>query len=128
MFGYHRIIVGSLILSATVSCGRARTNDTAPDTGPIVIVFHNESLDQADVFAVRQASGALRLGTVMAGHTDTLTIQRGTIPPGATVDFVARLLSRSRTPHSGPVAVQPGQRLSVTLPTTENILAVLPGQ
>ena len=30
--------------------------------------------------------------------------------------------------HSGPVAVSPGQWLTITLPSTENLLSVLPGQ
>jgi hypothetical protein len=91
-------------------------------------VFKNESLEQAEVFAVGRSGGAERLGTVFAGHTDTLTIPEGTLPPGESVDFVARLLTRRVTPHGGPVAVHPGEWLAVTLPTTTNLLSALPAR
>jgi hypothetical protein len=121
------MLVGSILVAAAGSCGRFHSG-AEPGTGPTTIVFQNESLDQADLFAVRRSAGALRLGTVMAGRTDTLEIATGTIPAGENVDFVARLLARGRAPHSGQVAVLPGQWLTITLPTTANILSVLPGQ
>jgi hypothetical protein len=121
------MLVGSILLAATGSCGRFHSG-AEPGTGPTTIVFQNESLDQADLFAVRRSAGALRIGTVMAGRTDTLQIGTGEIPAGESVDFVARLLARRSAPHSGLVAVLPGQWLTVTLPSTANILSVLPGQ
>ena len=127
-YRYRRTLASCVILAAMVACGHARSSSASPDAGPTTIVFKNESLEQADVFAVRRSGGALRLGTVFAGHTDTLTIAQGTLPPGETVDFVARLLARSRTPHSGAVAVHPGEWLEVTLPVTANLLGVLPAR
>src|SRR5437868_7697543 len=88
---YRSMLVGSVALAATASCGGLRSGSATPDSGPTTVVFQNESLEQADLFAVRRSSGALRLGTIMAGRTDTLQIQGGTIAPGETVDFVARL-------------------------------------
>jgi hypothetical protein len=127
-YRHRRTLASCVILAAVVACGHAHSSSAGPSTGPTTIVFKNESLEQADVFAVRRSGGALRLGTVFAGHTDTLTIREGTLPPGELVDFVARLLTRPVTPHSGPVAVHPGEWLEVTLPTTANMLAVLPAR
>jgi len=121
------ILAGSVVLAATAACGRLHPGAT-PDREGTTIVFQNQSLEQADVFALRRAAGALRIGTVFAGRTDTLTIQAGTIAPGETVDFAARLLAKGNTPHSGPVAVSPGEWLTITLPSTETILSVLPVQ
>jgi hypothetical protein len=128
MYRYGRALAGCVILAATDACGHSRRTRARPSLAPTTVVFTNESLDQADVFAVRAGAGWLRLGTVMAGHTDTLTIRAGALPPGASVDFVARLLARSLTPHSGPVTVQPGDWLAITLPMTANSLAVLPAR
>lgn len=125
---YRSMLVGGLALAATASCGGMRSGSATPDSGPTVIVFQNQSLEQADLFAVRRSAGALRVGTVMAGRTDTLVIQRGELAPGETVNFVARLLAGTHTPRSGPVAVSPGEVLNITLPQSENLLAVLPGQ
>ena len=123
---YRSMLVGSILVAAVGSCGPFHPG-AEPGTGPTTVVFQNESLDQADLFAVRQSAGALRIGTVMAGRTDTLMIDTGTVPAGESVDFVARLLASRNTPHSGPVALLPGQWLTVTLPLTANILSVLPG-
>jgi hypothetical protein len=124
---FSSIVAGSIALAATAACGALHPGST-PDRAPTTIVFQNQSLEQADVFALRRSAGALRIGTVMAGRTDTLTIQPGLIAPGETVDFAVRLLAKPGTPHSGPVAVSPGQWLTITLPQTEKILSVLPSQ
>jgi len=124
---HHSVFAGCVILAATAACAGANRGGS-PSEGPTMIVFKNESLEQADVFAVRRGAGALRLGTVFGGRTDTLKIQEGQIPPGTPVDFVARLLTRSRTPHSGLVSIRPGEVLTVTLPSTANTLGVLPAQ
>jgi hypothetical protein len=125
---YRNTLVSGVVLAAATACGGLHSGGATPDSGPTTVVFRNESLDQADLFAVRRSAGALRLGTIMAGRTDTLEIQKGTVAPGESVDFVARLLTGKHTPHSGMVAVSPGQVLTITLPQTENILSVLPGQ
>jgi hypothetical protein len=119
---HRRALAACVVLAAAVGCHRGAVG--SQPTGPTKVVFKNESLQQADVFAVQTGRGPLRLGTVMAGHTDTLTIADRAIPYGSTVNFVARLLASSNAPRSGPVSIIPGD---VTLPSTANTLAVLPG-
>ena len=126
-YRHRRALVCYAILAVTAACARPRRTDASAKAEPIIVVFHNESLDQADVFAVRPGgAGSVRLGTVVAGGTETLRIPTGMLPTGAGVEFVARLRARARTLHSGPVTVSAGDRLTITLPMTENSLAVLP--
>ena len=120
----RRALATCVVLVAAVGCHRNGIG--SPATFPTKVIFRNESMEQADVFAVRAGMGPKRLGTVMAGRTDTLTIRAGEIPPGMTVDFVARLLARPTTPHSGPVPITPGDWLQITLPNAANTLVVLP--
>ena len=126
-YRHRRALVCWVVLAVTAACARSRRTDARATAEPVIIVFRNESLDQADVFAVRPSgAGSVRLGTVMAGSTETLKIPPGSVPAGSGVDFVARLRIHSRTLHSGPVTVSPGDRFTITLPSTENSLAVLP--
>jgi hypothetical protein len=123
-------VVALLLLVALSACARNRPGTDMDATAaqadePSTIEFKNESLAQADVFVVVSGSDRRRLGTVFAGHTDTLTIPRELARRG-TVNIVARLLARSRTPSTGSLAISPGTHLSVRLPMDEKALYVLP--
>jgi len=119
------IITSALALAGTAACGPMhRSNNTQP---PALLYFTNESLDQADVYAVTSSNQRTRIGTVSAGRTDTLTVPREVAARGDNVNIVARLLARSTTPSSGPVPIRPGDHLVVRLPVDEKLLVVLPG-
>ena len=92
---------------------------------PAYLYFTNESLDQADVYAVLPGDQPVRIGTVAAGRTDTLTVPPEMSSRG-NVNVVARLLARSARPSSGPIAIHPGDRLAVRLPIDQKMLVVLP--
>ena len=111
--------VGSV---ATASCGKfVRSGEPAAQ-----VIFDNQSLDQVDVFAVLSAGQAQRIGTVFAGRTDTLDVPMNVINAGGTVSILARLLAHTYTPHTGPLTLNAGDRIRVTLPSTGRSLAVLP--
>jgi len=124
----HRLalvaIAGALVVAAACSPFRHRGGDSEP----AVLYFTNESLDQADVFVVASGGQTLRIGTVFAGRTDTLVVPRDIAARGDNVNFVARLLARSITPQSGPIAIHPGDQLVVRLPIDQKLLVVLPAQ
>jgi len=90
------------------------------------VIFENQSLDQADVYAVMDAGQAQRIGTVFAGRTDTLTVPNDIVSSGGTVSIVARLLAHTYAPHTGPLTLNAGDRIRVTLPSNGSTLAVLP--
>ncbi len=116
-------------LTALSACHRNRTtSEIDPDAADeaSTIEFRNESLAQADVFISAASVGARRIGTVFAGRTETLTIPRELANRGS-INIVARLLARTRTPASGTIAIGPGTHLSVRLPLDEKALYVLPG-
>lgn len=111
-----------LILAASAACGSARRVSTEP---PAVLIFTNESLDQATVYVVAPGVDFRRLGTVIAGRTETLTV-----PPEftlrGTVNIVARLLARSELPQTGSVSIRPGERYEVRLQFDAKLLSFLP--
>jgi len=92
---------------------------------PAYLYFTNESLDQADVYAVLPGDQPVRIGTVAAGRTDTLTVPPE-ISSRGNVNVVARLLARSARPSSGPIPLHPGDRLAIRLPIDQKMLVVLP--
>jgi hypothetical protein len=113
------------VLAAVSACSHVRPGAAGvPERA--IIIFTNESLAQADVFAVAQGISARRIGTVMAGRTDSLVVPQEITSRG-TVQLVARLLASSSVPSSGTVGIHPGDRLLVRLPLDERMLVVLPG-
>ncbi len=93
---------------------------------PATIYFINESLDQADVYVVVGSGEARRIGTVMSGRTDTLTIPPSLMASGGSMTIVARLLARSLRPSTGPITVLAGEAYEVRLPADEKLLSFLP--
>jgi hypothetical protein len=120
-------IFALLALAALPACHRSGTTSEIDPVAeePSTIEFRNESLAQADVYVMASSVGARRIGTVFAGRTETLTIPRDLAVRGS-INVVARLLARSRTPSTGSIAISPGTRLSVRLPLDERSLYVLP--
>ena len=92
------------------------------------IVFTNESLNQADVYAFGTAGDRVRLGTVFGAHTDTLRLDLRTISGAGTISIAARILATGRAPNTGQILLHPGDFLRVTLPSSENMLNALVAQ
>jgi len=111
-------------LAALTACNPLHRSQAASDAPPMVI-FENQSLEQAALYAVSQGGLELRIGTVPPGRTDTLTLRNTSLGSG-TVTLVARLLAASRTPSTGPLSIRPGEWIRVTLPPDARILNVLP--
>ena len=92
---------------------------------PAEVVFSNESLVQADVYAVLSNGGeARRLGTVMAGRTETLRLGSDLATRG-NISVVARLQSGGSV-STGVVPIHPGDTVHIQLPMNARILVFLP--
>lgn len=115
------LATASLVTSA--SCSKIMHTGDQPSAQ---VVFVNQSLDQADVFAVLNGGQSQRIGTVFAGRTETLDVPTSIIAAGGTVSIVARLLAHSYAPRTGPLTINNGDRIQVTLPATAQSLSVLP--
>lgn len=113
-----------LILAATAACGSARSGPTEP---PAVLIFTNESLDQATVYVVAPGVDFRRLGTVIPGRTEMLEVPREFTARG-TVNIVARLLARSDLPQTGSVSIRPGERYEVKLQLDGKVISFLPAR
>jgi hypothetical protein len=122
----RRAILGVSLLAATSACGRFHRGEDEPAM-QAQIVFVNESLEQADVFAAAQGGETVRMGTVQAGRTETLNVPTQFVSR-ATVNIVARLLTRSGALRTGPIAINAGDRIQIRLPVNGNVLSVLPAQ
>jgi hypothetical protein len=115
----------AILVAVTATCSPFRRDAGPP---PAVLAFANNSLAQADVFIVAQGFGARRIGTVMAGRTDTLTVPSDIANRGGSVNVVARLLGRSYVPQTGLVSILPGERYDVRLSTDGRFLSFLPAR
>ena len=122
----HLALVAASLVGAASACRPAqRPGETRPNA-PAVVIFENQSLYQAAVYAITSGGLGVRVGTVQPGHTDTLALRGGLVDTGGGVTIVARLLARRGTPSTGTLLLRPGDRIAVTLPSTANILTVLP--
>ena len=91
------------------------------------ILFHNQSIDQADVYAMGPGGDPIRIGTVYGQKTDRLKVPFSASSTDR-VNIIARVFPSSRIVASGPFTLLPGGLMDVTLPTEENMLAVLPAR
>jgi hypothetical protein len=122
--GNTRRIAAAFCIVAASACGHFGMGGSAPADG--LIVFHNESLDQADVYAVAPGSSFERIGTVFPGRADTLRIRSSILTQGSGVNIVARLLARSNTPSSGMIPLHSGDMFDVRLTADGTQIVALP--
>ena len=118
------VLTGAMV--GLQACGGAR--HAGGGLAPAFVYFTNESQDQADVYAVVSGTQSIRIGPVFSNRTDTLRVPGDIAARGSNVSIVARLLARSAAPSTGPLAIHPGDRLSVRLPADQRQLVVLPGE
>ena len=118
-----RLIIFAAAAVGATACGPFHKGQGPP---PAYLYFTNESLDQADVYAVLSGNQPIRIGTVAAGRTDTLTVPPEISSRGENINVVARLLARAARPSSGPIPIHPGDRLESRLPIDQKMLVVLP--
>jgi|ERR1051326_764483 hypothetical protein len=120
----HRLPAFAVISAITLAgCGPFHRG-AQPDTE---ILFHNQSIDQADVYAMGPGGDPIRVGTVDGQRTAKLRVPSSI---GATdrVNIIARVFPSSRVVASGPFTLYPGGIMDVTLPSEENMLAILPAR
>lgn len=121
-----RVVAAAACLVGAAACGHlGMGGNSAADA---LIAFHNESLDEADVYAVAPGSDFQRIGTVFPGRVDTLRVRSGLITTGSGVNIVARLLARSVTPSTGMIPLHGGDMFDVTLTTDGRTLTALPSR
>ena len=120
----RRLILSSLLVTSMLSvgaCGPFRRG--GPENA--IILFTNQSIDQANVYAV-QGTQQVRIGTVFGGRTDTLRVPGTSSPGGTSVSIVARFLASNRAVTTGTLNLASGDTLSVTLTPDQRFLSVLP--
>jgi hypothetical protein len=121
-----RRVIAAACVAVAAACGHLGMGGSGPSDA--LIVFHNESLDQADVFAVAPGSDFQRIGTVFPGRTDTLRVRSSLIAAGSGVNIMARLLARSNTPSTGTIPLHSGDMFEVRLNADGRTLSALPAR
>jgi hypothetical protein len=118
----RRVAILAAVAIAAFACGPFHRGGP-PDA---VVVFKNQSTDQADVYALGPGGAATRIGTVFAGRTDTLRVPSSITGGANRVNVVARIFATSKIVASGPFTLAPGDTMVVTLGQDEKLLGVLP--
>jgi hypothetical protein len=121
-YDLRRVVLLVAVASSAVACGPFRRGG-APDA---VVIFHNQSTDQADVYAIGSGGEPVRIGTVFAGRTENLTVPQGIVGGAQRVNIIARIFASPRAVASGPFTLAPGDTMAVTLSSDEKMLSALP--
>ena len=117
-----------MALAVTTACAsRGDVPEDAVDLPAPVIVFDNQSLYQANVYAISSGGSRQRIGTVQGGRRERLRVPRSAMGGDRQIVVAARLLARNRTPTSGRIGLLPGDTIEVVLSSDAMTLAVLPG-
>jgi hypothetical protein len=120
------IIVLGTVIVASSACGRLHHNEDEEEPAmQAQVVFVNESLDQADVFAGGLGGESIRIGTVQAGRTETLNVPSQFVSRES-VTIAVRRLAHSAVLRTGPITINAGDRIEVRLPVNGMSLSVLP--
>src|SRR3954466_4476567 len=106
------ILIGLTALIAS-ACGPFHMGSRERAT----LIFTNESVDQADVYATIGSSQTIRVGTVFSLRTDTLSVPvTVTDQTGGQTNFIVRQLGRSYRPSTGPITLRSTDVIRVRLP------------
>ena len=108
---------------ASAACASAGHRSGQPAAS---LIFRNESPDQATVYVVAPGVERRRIGTVIPGQTETLTVPAHLAARGATLNIVATLLARGERPQTGPILIHPGDQYEVRLTSDLMFLSFLP--
>ena len=92
------------------------------------IVFHNQSIDQVAVYALGPGGDPIRIGTVDGQKTDRLQVPLSITGGSDRVNIIARVFPSWRIVASGPFTLTSARLMQVTLPSVENMLALLPAR
>lgn len=120
----RRAVVAAAAALALAGCGPFHRG-SQPES---VVVFRNQSPDQADVYAIGSGGDPIRIGTVFAGRTETLRVPSSITGGSSRVNVVARIFATGRLVVTGPFTLMPGDSMDVTLTADEKILSVLPSR
>ena len=116
-----RVALSAFVLAAA-ACGPFARGANQRAT----VIFTNETLDQADVYATIAGTNSVRLGTVFASSTDTLYVPASVTQQGGQTSVVARLLARSTQPSTGPITIRSSDVIRVRLSADGRALFVVP--
>lgn len=120
----RRAAILTTIAASALACGPFHRGGT-PDS---VVLFRNQSTDQADVYALGSGGEPIRIGTVFSGRTEALRVPTSVTGGANRVNVIVRIFASSKVVASGPFTLAPGDTMEVTLPSDEKILSVLPAR
>lgn len=96
--------------------------------GEPVLMFTNQSNDQADVYALGSGGEPVRIGTIFAGRTEPLHVPATVTGAAHRINVIARIFASSQIAASGPFTLEPGDTMTVTLSSDAKLLSVLPSR
>ena len=120
----RRLALAAAFLLAAACASRG--NGSAGGGADLYVLFGNNTIHQASVYAITAGGTTTRVGTVFAGRRERLRLPATVLAGTRTIEFEARMLSKEGTPRSGQITFAPGDSLEVSLSSDGLMLSVLP--
>jgi hypothetical protein len=108
---------------ASAACASAGHRSGQPAAS---LIFRNESPTTATVYVVAPGVERRRIGTVIPGQTETLTVPAHLAARGASLNISRDSLAQGERPQTGPILIHPGDRYEVRLTSDLIFLSFLP--
>jgi hypothetical protein len=134
MYGRIRAFLAPAVVCAGFACASAGSNAhpgrsrQATDNRGATVYFKNDSWDQVAVYAFTTGLSRTRIGTVMAGRADTLTIPSMMINAPGGVNISTVPLGKNEVSETGPLMFRVGEAVEISQPGNQQILVVLPAR
>jgi hypothetical protein len=93
-------------------------------SGGASVVFTNQTTDQADVYASTVATDPVRIGTVLAGQTSTISVPATVVGRAGQLSIVAHLVAGG-TVSTGPFSLGVGQTADLRLPADARSIVIV---
>ena len=134
IYGRIRAFLAPTVVAAGFACAGAGSSahpgspPPAADNRGATVYFKNDSWDQVAVYAFTSGLSRTRIGTVMAGRAETLTIPSMMINASGGVHIFTIPLGKNEVADTGPLIFRAGEAVEISQPGNQQILVVLPAR
>ena len=110
------VLLGLVAVAVMSACGGARSRPGVDQAERATIAVDNRAFTDMTVYVSEAVGSRRRLGLATGVSTTVFTIPSTVVGNGRELSFIVDPVGSSRTAISNTLFVQPGQRVTLTIP------------